>query len=588
MPFEQAETEQHPDMPFVVRLVTAVLQAIALYLLMEAAAPVRVWPATEPRLFEPLLLIACYAPLVVLLGIGRLGTRALISWTAAAAAILAGLGYHDAARERFILNQFMLPWPWFRLWLALSAGLFVANVLVTDTCLERRLIPPYPRHFDTAWKQGFQLAFTLVFVGLFWGVLELGASLFSLIHIEFLRDLLRHRWFYVPATTLAVAASLHVTDVQPALIRGARSIALTLFSWLLPLLALIVAGFLFSLPFVSIELLWRTHFATSLLLYTQILLIFLINCWYQDGGEDQADFKVKRFAAVAGAFALPVLNGLAIWALGLRVRQYGWSEERVLAAAMIVLTACYAVGYAVSAPWRPIKLRRLEIANFASAYLVLTLILALFSPLADPARLMVADQVARLRSGVISADKFDFAALKFDGARWGKNALDELTKDQTIADAGQVNVKAFKALAQQNRFGGLQPVTAAELTDHIRVVPKDHPIPDGLLAAIQNSFAPQIRPPCAVGRNTCILRFLALRPGEPEAALFLDQFMNHLFEQKGDGKWEMTANLNGLLSCPSTRHELEEGQIALAPHDLPDLVIGDQRLTFIPQGTGCH
>ena len=592
MPFEDADAAPHPDMPFAVRLVTATLQAAALYLLMEAAAPMRAWPATEPRLFEPLLLIACYAPLIVLLGIGHIGTRVLALWTGGAALILAGLGYHDAARERFIfnfVNQAMLsgPWPWFRLWLAVSAGLFVANVLVTDTSLERRPIPSYSRHFDTAWKQGFQLVFALIFVGLFWGVLELGASLFSLIHIEFLRKLIQHRWFYVPATTLALAASLHVTDVQPALIRGARSIALTLFSWLQPLLALIVAGFLVSLPFVSIELLWRTHFATSLLLTSQILMIFLINCWYQDGETEQANLTVKRFAAVTGALELPVLNLLAIWALALRIRQYGWSEERILAAALILLTACYAISYACSTPWRPVRLKRLEIGNFLAAYLSLALILALFSPLADPARLMVADQVARLRSGAIAADKFDFAALKFNGAKWGKEALDQLSKDQTIADAAEVNDKAAKALTQTNRFGlGPKPVEAGELASHIRAVPEGHPIPDGLYEAIRASLSP-IRPVCVMGSAVCVVRFVALRPGEPEAALFFGLNFDHLFEQDSEGKWSMTANLVGQIYCQITRHATGEGSLTLEQHAWPDVLIDGRRLTIIPPPPQC-
>ncbi|HEV3018588.1 MAG TPA: hypothetical protein VGY49_06185 [Burkholderiaceae bacterium] len=60
----------------------------------------------------------------------------------------------------------------------------------------------------------------------------------------------------------------------------------------------------------------------------------------------------------------------------------------------------------------------------------------LFSPIADPARLMVADQMARLRSGAVGPDKFDFGALKFDGARWGAPALAQLAQTQEGLEAG--------------------------------------------------------------------------------------------------------------------------------------------------------
>jgi hypothetical protein len=149
-----------------------------------------------------------------------------------------------------------------------------------DAVIERRFAPSYARHFDTAWKQGVQIALAIVFVGLFWGVLYLGASLFKLIEIDFFERLLQRRWFWCPAITLAFAVAIHVTDVQPSLIRGARSLVLTLFSWLLPLLVLILVGFLGSLPFISLAPLWKTGFATSLLLTAAGLLVLLINACY--------------------------------------------------------------------------------------------------------------------------------------------------------------------------------------------------------------------------------------------------------------------------------------------------------------------
>ena len=52
--------------------------------------------------------------------------------------------------------------------------------------------------------QCFTLVMTVVFVGLFWALLWLGAGLFKLLDVRFFEELLGKRWFYLPALTLAV------------------------------------------------------------------------------------------------------------------------------------------------------------------------------------------------------------------------------------------------------------------------------------------------------------------------------------------------------------------------------------------------
>ena len=92
--------------------------------------------------------------------------------------------------------------------------------------------------------------------------------------------MLRERWFFEPALALATMVAIHATDIQPGLIRGIRDLGLSLLSWLLPVLAVIVALFLASLLVVSVAPLWATHFAGKLLLTTCAVLIVLINCAY--------------------------------------------------------------------------------------------------------------------------------------------------------------------------------------------------------------------------------------------------------------------------------------------------------------------
>ncbi len=97
-----------------------------------------------------------------------------------------------------------------------------------------------------------QLALSVAFTGAFWVLLFLGAGLFSVIGLNFLRDLLGQEWFSIPVTTLAFSAAVHLTDVKDGLIRGVRTVALMLLSWLMPVMTLITAAFILALPFAGV------------------------------------------------------------------------------------------------------------------------------------------------------------------------------------------------------------------------------------------------------------------------------------------------------------------------------------------------
>jgi len=580
---------------FLVRVSIALAQAAALYWLTQTATAAPSWPASEPAVFIPLLLAFSYVPLILMVGLGQIGPLPLAAWAVIAAAVIIGLGYHDAVRGRFGAGL----WPRFELWLVLTAIVFVAHVLVVDSVIERRLIPRYSRHFDTAWKLGVQIVLAAGFVLIFWGVLILGAALFKLVGLEFFWHLIEQRWFRYPATTLAIAVAIHVTDVQPALIRGTRTLALTLLSWLLPLLAVIALGFLGSLPFISLDPLWRTHRATVLLLTAAGLLVFLINSFYQDGVSGEAPAagdvgtRVKHVAAIVGAIELIPLVALSAWALSLRVGQYGWSVERVFAAAVIVVAACYAAGYAGAAALSAATLKRIELTNFVAAYVFLIFALALFSPLVDPARLMVADQMARLKSGAIAPDKFDFTALKFDGACWGHAALVALSQDKEGPGAATISSLAARALAAPTRYGtavpnGTQPSEAA-MAARVTVFRAGRTLPAGFLDLTSGPFNAATLPFCLrmTKGKTCSARYLTLVPGQPEAILFLDLSAGIILQPDASGHWHQTGRLAGALYCRPVREGLERGAFSVEPHGAPDLVVGNMRLDIDPPAARC-
>jgi hypothetical protein len=574
-------TNQGGSRIFVIRCLIAILQGVALYLLLNATDTPRTWPATDSLAFMPFVLSGGFAPVIIILGLGQIRIRPLLLWTLLATVAIAGLGLHAASRGTVPAypTQAVIG-PSLSLWLALGTNLFIAHALVVDAVIERRFAPSYPRHFDTAWKMAVQISLAFIFVGVFWGVLWLGATLFKLIDIDFFQTLIRRRWFWWPATTLAFAIAFHVTDVQPSLIRGARSLILTLFSWLLPLLVVILAGFLGSLPFISLMPLWKTRFATRLLLIAAGLLILLINASYEDGGAERTNSRIKRFAGSLGAIELFPVVGLAVWALSLRVAQYGWTTQRIFAAALTVIFSCYAVGYALAVVRSPSWLKRIEITNFATAYVVLGIFLALFSPLADPARLMVANQIARLRSGEVRPEKFDFVALKFDGARWGNAALSALKDLKDGPDALAISSRAAQVLAMTTRFAvnPLNPLngttkTSAEKAAMISIYPGGRTLPPDFFETSNESAL--IPANCFTNLQIkCFARYVTLREGGPESILFSSGIGPTLiFEQDASGTWQKAGTLSGPTFCNGFKQELQTDDIDMEPHPRPDLLI---------------
>jgi hypothetical protein len=470
-----------------IRLGIGLLQGLGLYWLQRSAdVDLRVWPATEPLLFGPLLLVVAFLPLVLLAGVGRLRPVTLAIWTAVAGVALALLGLHDIARQSAdtLRNPPFLSAP---VVLFSAAALFISHHLVVPADVERRRIAGFPTYFDTTWKAGVQLVMSVAFTAAFWVLLTLGGALFKVIGLDFLEDLLRETWFAFPIAFLAFATAVHLTDVRDGLIRGVRTVALMLLSWLLLVMTVLAAGFLGALPFTGLEGLWETGNGTSLVLVAAAALIILINTAYQDGRPDNLPPVVLRIAVRVAAVLLTPLVILAVLGLALRIGQYGLTPDRIIAAACALVGAAYAAGYgwaALSPFWRKGDwMRPLERTNIWTALLTVAVILLLFSPALDPARLSVMDQVARLERGAVTPDRFDYRFLRFESGKAGQAALERLAQSDNAAIA----TAAKAAQKVENRYDDPGPAEP-ERPLAIEVWPADAaPLPTGFAASANRS-----------------------------------------------------------------------------------------------------
>jgi hypothetical protein len=465
------------------RACVGLAQGIVLYLLYRAAEA-KGWPATEPHTYAALLAVALFIPVVAVAGLGNLRLRTLGAWVVLAAACCAGLAVYDIFREPLISTRsrsgILLPTP--VLWPALGFILFVVHSLVAAAEADRRLIASYARYFDVAWKYGVQVVLSVAFVGAFWALLFLCAALFNLIGIRAIINLIEHAWFSVPATTAALACAIHVTDVRSELVRGVRTLVLTLLAWLLPMMMAFAVAFLLALPFTGLQPLWSTKSATAILLAASAALVFLINAAYQDGQDSDSVALAVRYARSIAAVVLVPLAVLAAYGLTLRAWQYGWTPPRIVAGACVIAAGCYAAGYAIAALRPNPALKGLERTNIATACIIVAIMLCLLSPVADPARLAVADQLRRLESGMETPETFDFKFLKFRSGRYGKAALEKLAERTEGPDATTIAEKAKQAMALLTPWDAALRAGPAQRAANITVVhPRGQVLPDSFL-----------------------------------------------------------------------------------------------------------
>jgi hypothetical protein len=601
------------------RLLLGLLQGLMLYLLYRAAKE-QSWPATATLLFVPLVLAALIVPVLLISGLGHIPRRQLILWGGTALLLLAGLGFYDAWRGADLplppaektgvfqsgagTHRSLYPSP--QLLFFAIAGFFIAHALVTAAVRAGRRVAPYATYFDIAWIHGVQLAFSALFTGVTWLVLYLGAALFELVKLKFLTELIREEWFAIPVTVFAFSCAMHLTDVRPAIVRGIRSLLLMLLSWLLPVIVVLVGGFLLTLPFTGLAPLWATRRAAAVLLFAAASLVVLINAAWQNGEDGKAIARMVRLAARAAALLLAPLVLIAMYALFLRVRDYGWTAERVSAAACMLVAACYAAGYfraALSTGWLP----ALAGVNIATAFIVLGVLMLLFSPLLDPARVSVASQAARLESGKTAPDRFDFAFLRFDGERYGRAALDRIERGVQGADAALVKRRIAIVRNMKSRWERVTPSSRRpDLGANLILRQPGAKLPAGFLGtdwALKNE--PYLYPACLREPGKHCDAFLLDVNGDGKSEVLLSTHKDAttasdvivvgkpdaiVLAEDAQGQWSALARVVlPPVDCQVLYDDLVAGRVGTAPAPLADIRIGAGRARLEPvtPDTGC-
>ena len=298
-------------------------------------------------------------------------------------------------------------------------------------------------------------AASLAFTGISFLLAFLIAQLFDLIGIKFFSELLRKEWFVAILAGFAFGAALGLLRERDALVATLQKLVLVIFAVLAPVLAFALVGFLLSLPFTGLSPLWASGVPTTpVLLFAAAGAAGLINAVIGDGKNDGSHNRVLRWSALFLSCCILPLAIIAAISMGVRIEQYGFTPDRIWGLLAVLVASVYGVAYQVAA----LKAGRAKAlvdwddhirpANVRIALGVCALALFLALPILDFGAMSARDQLARLKSGVTEAQKFDWRAMAFGFGPKGRAALKRLATGGSAAQQKAAKV----ALASDRRW----------------------------------------------------------------------------------------------------------------------------------------
>ena len=356
------------------------------------------------------------------------------------------------------------------------------------------------------------------------------SELFQLIGIDLLQDLLDKDWTPWLLIGGALGAAIGLLRDRDKIVGTLQRVATAVLSFLAPILAAGLVLFVLALPFTGLQPLWEQTRATTPILLVCILgAVVLVNAVVGSGAkEDEERPPLIRWAAAALASVVLPLAIVAAVSTGKRIAQHGFTPDRLWAAVFVAITVAGAAAYLFAvvrgrAGW-PALLRTL---NLRIAILICLIALFLALPIVSFGAISTRDQLARLQSGRIAADKFDWAALRYDFGPSGRRALERLARSSN----SKIRDHAGAVLAAKSRWEVRKDIEEyVEAPREIEVYPAGAAVSAELREALLGRPG---NPGICRGRGECRV---FLKPGERLAIVVRDRCPGSGATKEGRGE----------------------------------------------------
>lgn len=411
MTSEQSVQLKIPSMQFVI---LAFLQGLILFALHQTIEH-DVWPATDLIWLIALYSLVIVVPLLFYLtGLAEEeGRWRFYGITALVTGVLGAYTGSQMEPQAIVAGDYVM----------LS---YVPSVVVSVflTALLRVRLSQGLDWYYTSWRIAITAGWAWLFTFACFLVLSLWGGLFQALDISFFRDIFTEKWFFYPFFSVAFAAGVIVfrtkSNFSESLIR-LQQIATPFF---LVVAVCIVLMFVATLPFTGLEPLWDSG-GSVLVLGFQALILYLMNAAYH-GDETRLPAIANRLVKI-GLMIMPLLSGIIAYGLYLRVAQYGWTISRLWGVSIALLFASFGLFYAYAVVRTGTQwLGRIDVFNGRLAWVVLTFLVLVNTPVLEFRQITVADQLDRIEQGLISPDDLDIWYLGKQTGRAGYLALQEV------------------------------------------------------------------------------------------------------------------------------------------------------------------
>ncbi|MEJ6666988.1 MAG: DUF4153 domain-containing protein, partial [Alcaligenes aquatilis] len=393
-----------------------------------------------------------------------------------------------------------------------------------------------------SWSMACSWAVALFFCGLAWGVLMACHLLLSFVGITLLGDVLLEPPVAAAVSGALVGAGLALASdsddgyLSPILL-------LKLLRLLTPVLLVVMVVFIVALP-------WRTGEGLPLaaLCVAAVLGVStLVSSVVADEDTNASATPLLRASARLLGFVMPVLAGVALWAIGERVAQYGWTPIRVL----VMTAALVAAGYGLSYFWAACHpqnwMARVRRSNVGMALVLIVLAIIWLLRIGSPEAISAASQVARLEAGTLSADDFPDTEMRMYWGLPGQRAMDYVVEKNLLVGRSEETSEETVPDKDLEVWDIGEDKARQMLLNSLPSSPADHPSRQSFIETYPGWDIAYLAKACETrtpGDHVgCLLVFVDLLPGEAgdEAiVLSVNNPMNNgaVFVQTAEGEWE--------------------------------------------------
>lgn len=432
-------------LPRLIFIGLALIQGVLLYFLQQSFET-HGWLSKSPQWFMPLLTLLIAVPLVFTLSANHHNIKKILTWLAAFSVLIILLGAYVGSQ--------MKPYHIMRVENLVTVYIFTMSIatfkfLIYAQQRARGQKLTYSQLFIYSWRNFLTLALSALFTLVFWGLLMLWAALFKIIGIKFFYNLFTEEWFFFPVLAMVNTFAITIFRSQSKVVDVITRIQQALMKYLLLLIIFVQLIFLFTLPFTGLDKLWETNSGSLLVLWLQALILFFLNAVYQDETSERPYPIILHRFVYFGIALLPVYSVIVFYGLSERVMQYGWTIGRCWGMLIWFVLALFSTGYL----WGIIKQRdhwidRLSWVNIRLGLMVMGLMFLVNTPILDFRKISASSQIARLTSGELDVDDFDFYYFKKHLSTAGYDSL--LALKSEVATTNKPLAKIITEVYEKN------------------------------------------------------------------------------------------------------------------------------------------